>query len=96
MSLPDQDLGELQQCAEKLISLLGQEAGILARSAPTTRTARIMTEIEHLTQLLETLNRRLESVSETAFRQMLERPEVERSERNARSDITGDDDAARL
>ncbi len=96
MSQPDQDLGDVKRHAEQLIALLGQEAGILAISAPTVRTARIMTEIEHLTLLLETFNRRLESASETAVRQMLERPDDERSERNTRPDIPEDDDAARL
>ena len=96
MTSQGQDLGEFKQHAEQLISLLGQEAGILARSSPTPRTARIMAEIEHLTLLLEAFNRRLGSVSDTAVRQMLERPNVERSERNTRPDIADDDDAARI
>jgi hypothetical protein len=95
MSSHDRELADIKVRVDRLLDLLSREAGIIARSEPSTRLERILTQIEQLSAKLETFNRQLETQSEADFRQLVERPDVERDDRNTRRDIEdaeGDDD----
>jgi hypothetical protein len=96
MSTPDEELGEIKQSVGRLIAILGQETGAIARSAPSVRMEGILARIEHLILLLETFNQRLETASETAFRHLMDRPEVAQDDRNTPPAIADDDGAARV
>jgi putative hemolysin len=96
MSTPDEELVEIKQNVGQLIAILDQESAIIARSAPSVRMEQILARIEQLIQLLETFNRRLETASETAFRHLIDRPEVAQDDRNTPPAIADDDDAARV
>ena len=87
----------LKQSIDRLVSLLGQEAGIIARSEPSSRLDRILAQIERLTSALEAVAREVETQTETAFRELVDRPAVDQDERNTRADFPpDDDDAARV
>jgi putative hemolysin len=97
MSTPDNELVEIKQSVAQLIALLEQENGIIARSQPSERVQGILARIEQLILLLETFNQRLETASETAFRHLMDRPEVVQDDRNTPRPIAeDDDDAARV
>jgi hypothetical protein len=56
----------------------------------------ILARIEQLILQLETFNQRLETASETAFRHLMDRPEVTQDDRNTPRAIDDDDDTARV
>src|SRR5688500_5402965 len=87
----------LKQSIDRLVSLLGPEAGIIARSEPSPRLDRLLGQIERLTNALEAVTRETETQTETAFRELVDRPSVDQDDRNTRPDIPDDeDDAARV
>jgi hypothetical protein len=86
----------LKQSIDRLVGLLEQEAEIIARSEPSSRLDRILAQIERLTSALEAVARDVETQTETEFRELVDRPSVERDDRNTPPDIPDDDDAARV
>ena len=97
MNTPDEDLVQIKQSVAQLITVLGQESGVIARSGPSVRMQGVLARMEQLILLLETFNQRLETASETAFRHLIDTPEVAHDERNTPRAIADDeDDAARV
>lgn len=97
MNTPDEDLVQIKQSVAQLITILGQESGVIARSGPSVRMQGVLARMEQLILLLETFNQRLETASETAFRHLIDTPEVAQDERNTPRAIADDeDDAARV
>jgi hypothetical protein len=93
----DAKLLALKQSIDRLVSLLEQEAGIIARSEPSPRLDRLLAQVERLTSALETIARTTETQTETEFRELVDRPVVDQEDRNTRSDVPpDDDDAARV
>src|SRR5688572_23501072 len=93
----DAKLLALKQSIDRLVSLLGQEAGIIARSEPSPRLDRMLAQIERLTSALEAVARQTETPAETEFRELVDRPVVDQDERNTLPDVPDDeDDAARI
>ena len=93
----DEDLVQIKQSVAQLITVLGQESGVIARSGPSVRMQGVLARMEQLILLLETFNQRLETASETAFRHLIDAPEVAQDERNTPRAIADDeDDAARV
>jgi hypothetical protein len=87
----------LKQSIDRLVSLLEQDAGIIARSEPSPRLDRLLAQIERLTSALEAVARGIETQTETEFRELVDRPSVERDDRNTRPDISPEgDDTARV
>ena len=82
----------LKQSLDRLVSLLEQEAGIIARSEPSPRLERLLAQIERLTSALEAVARGTETQTEAQFRELVDRPSIDRDDRNTRPDLPSDDD----
>ncbi len=95
MSNLDKEITALKASIDRLITLLEGETGIMVKSDASAQIERLMAHIEQMRTALVAVSTMLETESDTDFRQMMERPEVELNDRNTQGDALGDD-AARV
>jgi hypothetical protein len=87
------------EALDRLSRSIEQGTGVTMIRTGDPAVLALYREIQELAQLSRDVVARLTAVTDTAFREMVDRPSVDYDDRNNRSEISGDDendDAARV